>query len=312
MYGSLGCPRGYGRWWLKILAVGWMMLVMWVAVFIIHAQGEYDESTKSSTSAASSTVTSKDQSIYSNWSKSFLDYDTVYTNSSDVNFPLIVFTTVGRLGNCLNSYATALTFADRFNATIAVSQEIFLSISTLLAPQYLTLPVIASELVVDAYDMGVLETVTPDYIKDDMVSHLLPAIQNAISQYQQNHEQILYLLEGYPNRMKMLSGYHDKIRQNFRIRDDLKEKALLFLKNLRDQMSTKPTFIGFHIRRGDYLNFMETFFKCKIPNETFYLAALKYYRSRFPNAVFVVCSDDVEHMHKNLAGASDIIFSSMS
>ncbi|XP_064099377.1 galactoside alpha-(1,2)-fucosyltransferase 2-like [Macrobrachium nipponense] len=190
-----------------------------------------------------------------NIQREYLDYDTVFANTSTIVFPIVVFSTVGRLGNCLCSYATALTFAGRFNATVAVTEEIFRKVSKVLSPLHLTLPVIANSLITDAYEMGVLVNVSPDYLNDDMVSHLLPTIKKAVHQYELTHDELLYVLEGYPNRMKMLADYHSKIRQNFQILEHLRKKASLFLQSVRASRGSDVTFIGFHIRRGDYPEF---------------------------------------------------------
>lgn len=44
--------------------------------------------------------------------------------------------------------------------------------------------------------MGLSETVRPDYLKDDHVSHLLPTIITAVEKYKKDGREKLYLLEG--------------------------------------------------------------------------------------------------------------------
>ncbi|XP_069994999.1 galactoside alpha-(1,2)-fucosyltransferase 2-like [Penaeus vannamei] len=241
-----------------------------------------------------------------------LDYDAVF-NTTETRWPVVVFSTVGRLGNSLNSYATALTFAGRSDVTIAVTQSIYEMVTSLMEPSSLSLPVLANELLFEAQDMGVAEVVQPDYIRDDMVSHLLPTIEKAAKEVAKNPEtRKIYILEGYPNRMKMLAGHHSTVRKNFQIRGELKKKAQNFLGKIRKSVGKNPTFVGFHIRRTDYVKFSQIFQKCSLPSSDYYDAALDYYRTHYTRPVFVVASDDMSHARKHLAHANDVFFSEMS
>ncbi|XP_042890484.1 galactoside alpha-(1,2)-fucosyltransferase 2-like [Penaeus japonicus] len=241
-----------------------------------------------------------------------LDYDAVF-NTTTTRWPLVVFSTMGRLGNCLSSYATALTFAARSDVTIAVTQNIYESVTSLLEPSSLSLAVVSSELLFEAQDLGVAEVVQPDYLHDDMTSHLLPAVQRAAEERAKDAtKRKIYILEGYPNRMKMLAGHHSKVRSNFQIRDDLKRKAMNFLDKIRKSSRRKPTFIGFHIRRKDYVKYSQKFHNCSLPSSAFYHDALDYYRARYAHPLFVVASDDLSHARQHLADARDVVFSEMS
>ncbi|KAK3879764.1 hypothetical protein Pcinc_015695 [Petrolisthes cinctipes] len=225
---------------------------------------------------------------------------------------------MGRLGNCFSSYATAITFNANHSheATIAVSQNIFKAVSRVMDKSHLTLPVVGNELLLDVIDMGLSEVVRPDYFKDDHVSHLQPTINRAIDEYKKTGQEKVYLLEGYPNKMKMLADYHQTVRNNFNIRSDLQAKAKSFLDGVRRTRGYDDvTFIGVHIRRGDYVNFMEKFHHCSVPNPSYYHAALDHYRHTLhtaPPLVFVVCSDDLTHARLHLANHTDVVFSDLT
>ncbi|KAK4326165.1 hypothetical protein Pmani_003289 [Petrolisthes manimaculis] len=257
----------------------------------------------------------------------YLEYDEVFSNHSDIRWPILMFSTMGRLGNCLSSYATALTFHTTNTnnndhtqqATIAVAQNIFKSVSRVMDRRHLALPVVGNELLLDVLDMGLSEVVRPDYLKDDHVSHLLPTINRAVNEYIKTGKEKLYLLEGYPNKMKMLADHHQTIRSHFKIRPDLQEKARSFLDGVRRTRGHDVvTFIGVHIRRGDYVNFMEKFHHCSVPSASYYHAALDHYRHTLhlllpagPPIVFVVCSDDLTHARHHLANHTDVVFSDL-
>ncbi|XP_066984725.1 galactoside alpha-(1,2)-fucosyltransferase 2-like [Macrobrachium rosenbergii] len=296
-----------------MVLVFWTTGQLWMALDDTMETNKY-ERVEPSRNLAANTESASESGLHCvgmslSFHREFLDYDTVFTNTSTIVFPVVVFSTVGRLGNCLCSYATALTFAGRFNATVAVTEEIFRKVSKVMSPLHLTLPVIANSLITDAYDMGVLVSVSPDYLNDDMVSHLLPTIKKAVHQYELTRDQLLYVLEGYPNRMKMLADYHSKIRQNFQIHEHLRNKASLFLQSVRASRGSDVTFVGFHIRRGDYPEFSKKFFHCKVPETLFYAEALNYYRSVIANPVFVVCTDDRVYAEQHFNETKDIILS---
>ncbi|XP_053653594.2 galactoside alpha-(1,2)-fucosyltransferase 2 [Cherax quadricarinatus] len=224
----------------------------------------------------------------------------------------MVFDTVGRLGNCLNSYATALIFSadwGRFPLTVAVTQHVFKGVSTLLARQHLPLPVVSHELLMDVYDVGEVERVDPDYFKNDMMSHLEPTFRRAISEHLVDGQEKLYLLPGYPNPLRKLANHHSVIRSVFKIRPVLQARALSFLNRVRAANRGNITFVGVHIRRKDYVSFAKTFYRCKLPGPGYYLRAIQHYRATLTNPVFVVCSDDLPSVRIHLQNATDVVIS---
>ncbi|KAK8390807.1 hypothetical protein O3P69_010489 [Scylla paramamosain] len=163
----------------------------------------------------------------------------------EVRWPLMVFSTVGRLGNCLNSYAFALAFRDAYPATVAVTQPIVKRIRTVLASENLTLPVIDMKFEQDADEEDALEVVEPDYLKDDMVSHLAPTFQRAVREFREDGGRKVFLLPGYPNRMWMLAQHLSSIRASFRVRAELQQEARRFLEKARKGKGSR-----FHLRRA--------------------------------------------------------------
>ena len=61
------------------------------------------------------------------------------------------------------------------------------------------------------------------------------------------------------------------------------------------------TWIGIHIRRGDFLTFF------KIDTSVDYLTtAMNYYRRKYVNARFLIASDDKEYVQKHLGNNTDV------
>nr|XP_045602968.1 galactoside alpha-(1,2)-fucosyltransferase 2-like [Procambarus clarkii] len=258
------------------------------------------------------TASSGSEGGLAQYPKDYLHYEEAFSNTSRVRWPLMVFSTMGQLGNCLNSYATALTFHGSHSATVAVTQHIFGRVSSLVAPGHLTLPVVSNELLMDAMDMDEAERVDPDYLKNDMVSHLEPTFQRAVAEYRDNAFKKVFILEGYPNRMRMLADHHHVIRSNLRIRPELQAKVSSFLDRVRALRGDNITFVGVHVRRGDYVRYMERFFRCKLPQVEFIVAAMDRYRATVSNPVFVVCSDDLPFVRLHLQNAPDTVISDMA
>lgn len=58
--------------------------------------------------------------------------------------------------------------------------------------------------------------------------------------------------------MYLLAGHHHIIRATFRFKEDLKQKAAMFLERVREKRKLWDiTFVGFHIRRTDYIRFIK-------------------------------------------------------
>ena len=67
------------------------------------------------------------------------------------------------------------------------------------------------------------------------------------------------------------------------------------------------TWIGIHVRRGDFLTFF------KIDTSVDYLrGAMNYYRRKYINCRFLVASDDKKYVQVNLANQSDVFFTPMN
>ncbi|KAK4327780.1 hypothetical protein Pmani_001763 [Petrolisthes manimaculis] len=71
-----------------------------------------------------------------------------------------------------------------------------------------------------------------------------------------------------------------------------------------------PVFVGFHIRRTDYKNFIKVKYGGRLPETPFFTRALTHYRTKFPEAaVFVVASDDLQYARSKLDQYHDVFFS---
>uniref|UniRef100_A0A6A7FW40 L-Fucosyltransferase n=1 Tax=Hirondellea gigas TaxID=1518452 RepID=A0A6A7FW40_9CRUS len=108
-----------------------------------------------------------------------------------------------------------------------------------------------------------------------------------------------FLQDDWPFEMQIFNTYRDDILREFAFSDQLILKADAILADERRLFnSTSPiTFIGVHIRRGDYPKYMKSQYSTKA-NLSYvkYLArAIEHYRGLHDNIIFIVASDDRPH-----------------
>jgi|GEM_PF-4432072 len=100
------------------------------------------------------------------------------------------------------------------------------------------------------------------------------------------------------------------IRQEFKFRRRLQDQAQSFLRAAA-KGRTHVTFIGVHVRRTDYINYLWRTRHIQGANETYYKQAMVYFRERYDSALFVVVSDDVPWCRERLlTGEDDVILGS--
>ncbi|CAL4182545.1 unnamed protein product, partial [Meganyctiphanes norvegica] len=88
-------------------------------------------------------------------------------------------------------------------------------------------------------------------------------------------------------------------------------QAQKFLQKVSEGHGSGLVFIGFHIRRGDYVRHSKNYNGISVPGPTYYEDALKHYRQRFDNVLFVIASDDLIHAKIHLKNHQDVVFTKM-
>ena len=111
---------------------------------------------------------------------------------------------------------------------------------------------------------------------------------------------------------KYFIDYECALRKEFQIHPDMQKKVneqleMLteeWLKNKKlDKKPAKMTYIGVHVRRGDKaLDGPWT-----VPEVSYFNKSAAYFRSRYPNTIFVVTSDGMDWSRKNLK-SPDFVF----
>ncbi|XP_077170404.1 galactoside alpha-(1,2)-fucosyltransferase 2-like [Paroedura picta] len=193
---------------------------------------------------------------------------------------------IGRLGNQMGEYATLYALA-KLNGHQAY---ILPAMHRYLAPIFkLTLPMIPSELVgkIPWRNYGLHDWMSEEY----------------------RHIQGKYVrLSGYPCSYTFYHHIRHEILQEFAFHDYIKEDANRYLLQIRGQRKT-VTYIGVHVRRGDYVHVMPNIWKGVVADKNYLDKAMNYFREKYHDAVFVVVSNGMAWCKENMdASRGDVYF----
>uniref|UniRef100_UPI0035902D24 galactoside alpha-(1,2)-fucosyltransferase 2-like n=1 Tax=Myxine glutinosa TaxID=7769 RepID=UPI0035902D24 len=115
-------------------------------------------------------------------------------------------------------------------------------------------------------------------------------------------------LKGYPCSWTFYHHMSSFVRREFTFLPPLRDYATA---TLRKAMAGRQsaTFIGVHVRRGDYVRVMPNVWRGVIGDPEYLRKAIDVFRSRYPDAVFMVASDDMAWCQRHLdVTRGDVIF----
>ncbi|KAM9319614.1 galactoside alpha-(1,2)-fucosyltransferase 2-like [Gastrophryne carolinensis] len=193
----------------------------------------------------------------------------------------------GRLGNQMGQYATLYALA-KANGHQAFQ---LMSMYNYLAPIFkVSMPVL--------HDNVAARVPFKDYWLHDWMSE------------EYNHlEGDFIRFTGYPCSWTFFHHLRDDIRRDFRIHDYLKNEANQVLERIRGDRKN-VTFIGIHVRRGDYVTVMPEVWKGVIADRGYLEKAMAYFRNKYAQPVFVVASNGMEWCKENIdSSRGDVYFS---
>ncbi|XP_040833844.1 galactoside alpha-(1,2)-fucosyltransferase 1 isoform X2 [Ochotona curzoniae] len=195
----------------------------------------------------------------------------------------------GRLGNQMGQYATLLALA-QLNGRQAFIQP---SMHATLAPMFrITLPMLAPE--VDS------RTPWKPLLLHDWMSE----------EYSQLREPYLKL-SGFPCSWTFFHHLRERIRSEFTLHEHLRVEAQRLLSRLQlGRSGARPsTFVGVHVRRGDYLHVMPNRWRGVVGDRAYLQQAMDWFRARYEAPVFVITSNGMKWCRENIdASRGDVIF----
>uniref|UniRef100_A0A8D0GEM6 L-Fucosyltransferase n=1 Tax=Sphenodon punctatus TaxID=8508 RepID=A0A8D0GEM6_SPHPU len=193
---------------------------------------------------------------------------------------------IGRLGNQMGEYATLYALAKLNGHQAYVLPAMHQYLSSLFR---ITLPVISNE------EAGKVRW--RNYNLHDWMSEEYRHIQGKYVR-----------LTGYPCSWTFYHHIRHEILQEFTFHDRIKEEANRYLLGLHGS-HREPTYVGVHVRRGDYVWVMPNTWKGVVADKGYLEKAMRYFREKYRDPIFVVTSNGMSWCKENIdASKGDVFF----
>lgn len=198
---------------------------------------------------------------------------------------VITLGTDGRLGDQIGGYAVLYALAKLQGRKAYVHPTMHERLTPLFR---ITLPVL------------------PEHMTN--VSWKIYGFGNSMSERYYHLEGKYVEIVGYFHAWTFFHHLRGELLEQFTFHKKVKEQAWSSLSKLRDGRRD-PTFVGVHVRRGDYVRKMRDDFMGVVADRAFLANATEYFRTRYQEAIFVVVSDDMPWCRKSIdASRGDVYF----
>ncbi|XP_036599485.1 galactoside alpha-(1,2)-fucosyltransferase 2-like [Trichosurus vulpecula] len=195
--------------------------------------------------------------------------------------------TKGRLGNQMGQYATLYALAKLNRKRAVISPKMQKTLGRLF---HITLPVLT--------DTEDLQIPWVSYQLEDRMKH------------EYRHIPWKYIFfKGFPCSWTFYHHLRDEILREFSLHVKVREEAQAFLHQVRKGRGHSLTFVGVHVRRGDYVHVMPERWEGVVADRGYLEQALDWFRARYTNVVFVVTSDGMAWCRRNIdTSKGDVVF----
>ena len=114
---------------------------------------------------------------------------------------------------------------------------------------------------------------------------------------------MLYLFSRYkyPCSFTFFDHVRDGIRKEFQFHEHFNRFAQTILHRANHRKLQNATFVGVHVRRGDYQKRWLEIFEGVPVNMEYFRQAVQYFRKKYKNVIFVAISDDRSWCTENLS-----------
>ncbi|XP_078080081.1 galactoside alpha-(1,2)-fucosyltransferase 2-like [Mustelus asterias] len=117
------------------------------------------------------------------------------------------------------------------------------------------------------------------------------------------------LLSGYPCSWTLYHHIREEILREFTFHAFIKDQANAFLRRIGGERKN-VTYVGVHVRRGDYIHVMPDMWKGVIADKKYLDTAMAYFRNKYKNVVFAVTSNGMDWCKQNIDNSKgDVFFS---
>ncbi|XP_056399530.1 galactoside alpha-(1,2)-fucosyltransferase 2-like isoform X2 [Hyla sarda] len=183
----------------------------------------------------------------------------------------------GRLGNLMGEYATLYGLAKINGQQAYISPEMHNQLSNIFK---IRLPILHPE--------SINRIQWRDYELHDWMSEEYRHIEDKFVRF-----------TGWPCSFTFYHQIRDEILREFTFHDFIKEESNAYLEKIRGDKKN-VTFVGVHIRRGDYVHVMPNTWKGVIADKGYLQKATDYFRNKYENPLFVVTSNGMDWCKENI------------
>ncbi|XP_072283754.1 galactoside alpha-(1,2)-fucosyltransferase 2-like [Pyxicephalus adspersus] len=185
--------------------------------------------------------------------------------------------TVGRLGNLMGEYATLYSLAKLNGRQAYILPNMHSQLAKIFR---IKLPVIHQ----DIFD----RIKWRKFVLHDWMSE----------EYRHIEGEYVYF-SGTPCSFTFYHHLKEEILQEFTFHDLIKEESYEYLNNVRGDKKN-VTFVGVHVRRGDYLTVMPNVWKGVVADKGYLKKAMDYFRNKYENPQFIVTSNGMDWCKQNI------------
>ncbi|XP_068210986.1 galactoside alpha-(1,2)-fucosyltransferase 2-like isoform X2 [Palaemon carinicauda] len=220
-------------------------------------------------------------------------YDAIWEG---LRFPIITCTPLGRLGNVMGEYATMYALRNIYNVSVVVHNNMKVKLRDF---RHLSLP-----------------KFTGHYNNSDWIGvrnsdglYNYATIELAASGLLGPHK---FVMQEFAFEIQLFQNFRGELKREFAFPDAINRKIRQLFDGIRKRRrSVSPAelvFVGFHIRRTDYIKHAQNMFGAVLPGESYFNRSLEYYRAKFlPERVaFVAASDDTNFLKQTLGKHPDV------
>ncbi|XP_056398435.1 galactoside alpha-(1,2)-fucosyltransferase 2-like isoform X2 [Hyla sarda] len=184
---------------------------------------------------------------------------------------------IGRLGNLMGQYATLYALAKMNGHKAYIVPDMYNQLSKIFK---IRLPVLHQDVMnrIQWRHYGLQDWMSDEYryIEGEYVN-----------------------LVGYPCSFTFYHHIRDEILREFTFHDFIKEESNAYLEKIRGNKKN-ITFVGVHVRRGDYVQVMPNTWKGVIADKGYLQKATDYFRNKYENPLFVVTSNEMDWCKENI------------
>nr|XP_033811830.1 galactoside 2-alpha-L-fucosyltransferase 2-like [Geotrypetes seraphini] len=193
----------------------------------------------------------------------------------------------GRLGNQMGQFATLYALAKLNGYEAYIQQETY----DWLAPIFrISLPVIHKKVV-------------------SKIPWKNRWVHDWMSEEYKHIEGEYVKLTGYPCSWTFYHHIREEILREFTFHYFIRDATNNYLEQVKGKRKN-ATFIGVHVRRGDYVYTMPNTWKGVVADKTYLEKAMSYFRNKYQEPIFVVASNEIQWCKENIdASRGDVYFS---